>query len=91
MCSSDLLDGKNKSGWQPQEKVSVEEAVRAYTINNAFAAFEEKEKGSLEPGKFADFVVLSENIFTIEPEQIKQVKVLKTVLGGKVIFDALKQ
>ena len=90
-CTRQTLDGKNKSGWQPQEKVSVEEAVRAYTINNAFAAFEEKEKGSLEPGKFADFVVLSENIFTIEPEQIKQVKVLKTVLGGKVIFDALKQ
>jgi predicted amidohydrolase YtcJ len=87
-CTRQTLDGKNKNGWQPQEKVSVEQAVKSYTINNAFASFEEKEKGSLVPGKYADFVVLSEDIFTIAPERIKEVTVLLTIVGGNIVYAA---
>ncbi len=79
-------DGKNPGGWFPEQKISVEEAVRAYTINNAYAAFEENDKGTIAPGKLADFVVLSEDIFSIDPVKIADVKVQMTVVGGVVVF-----
>jgi predicted amidohydrolase YtcJ len=82
------LDGKNPQGWFPEQKLSVPEAVEAYTMGSAYAEFQEKEKGSITPGKLADMVLLSEDIFTITPEKIRDVHVLKTILGGKVIFDA---
>ncbi|MEN3039138.1 MAG: amidohydrolase [Candidatus Kryptonium sp.] len=82
------LDGKNPQGWFPEQKISVEEAVECYTINNAYAEFAENEKGSITVGKFADLVVLSENIFGISPERIKDVRILMTVLGGKIIYRA---
>ena len=53
------IDGKNPGGWVPEQKITVEEALRAYTVSAAYAGFEEKEKGSLEPGKLADFVILA--------------------------------
>ena len=84
------IDGKNPDGWFPEQKISVEEAVEAYTINNAYAAFEENEKGSITPGKFADLVVLSDDIFSINPIKIENVKVIMTVLGGKVIYQSDK-
>lgn len=80
------LDGRHPEGWFPEQKISVAEAIECYTINNAYAEFAENEKGSITPGKFADLVVLSDDIFTISPEKIKDVKVLMTVLGGKVIY-----
>jgi hypothetical protein len=80
-------DGKNPNGWFPEQKISVEEAIQAYTLNNAYAAFEEKEKGSLEVGKLADLVVLSDDILKIDPVGIEQVKAEMTVLGGKVVFE----
>lgn len=64
----------------------VEESIKCYTINAAFAAFQEKVVGSLEVGKLADFVVLSENLFTIEPHLIKNIKVLQTVFNGEVVY-----
>ena len=64
------LDEKNPNGWLPEQKISVEDAIRCYTINNAYAAFEENIKGSIEPGKLADFVVLTEDILTINPAEI---------------------
>ena len=79
-------DGKNPGGWFPEQKISVEEAVRAYTINNAYAAFEENDKGTIAPGKLADFVVLSEDIFSIDPVKIADVKVQMTVVGGVVVY-----
>ena len=79
-------DGKNPGGWFPEQKISVQEAVEAYTINNAYAAFEEQEKGSISAGKLADFVLLSDDIFSIDPVNIEQVKVVMTVLGGKIIY-----
>jgi predicted amidohydrolase YtcJ len=82
------LDGKHPEGWFPEQKISVEEAVECYTINNAYAEFAENEKGSISVGKLADFVVLSEDIFKIPPERIKDVSVLMTVLGGKIIYQS---
>jgi len=64
------LDENNPNGWLPEQKISVEDAIRCYTINNAYAAFEENIKGSIEPGKLADFVVLTEDILTINPAEI---------------------
>lgn len=80
------LDGKNPEGWQPQEKLTVAEAVEAYTLGSAYAEFQENVKGSLSAGKLADFVILSDDIFKISKDTIKDVKVLKTVVGGKVTF-----
>lgn len=80
------LDDKNPEGWIPEQKISVEEAIMAYTINNAYASFEEKIKGSIEVGKLADFTVLDQDILTIDPVKIKDVKVEMTVFDGKVIY-----
>jgi predicted amidohydrolase YtcJ len=82
------LDGKNPNGWIPEQKITVEEAVKAYTQGSAFAEFQEGEKGTLAAGMLADFVILSEDIFTIDPVKIEKVKVLRTIMGGKVIFEA---
>ncbi len=76
------------AGWIPEQKISVEDAARCYTINGAYAAFEEKIKGSVEPGKLADLVVLSEDIFSIDPERIKDVKVEMTIFDGKIVYSA---
>jgi predicted amidohydrolase YtcJ len=81
------LDDQNPTGWIPEQKITVEEAIRCYTINGAYADFSEQEKGSLEVGKLADFVVLSEDIMKIEAVNIKDVQVLKTVLGGEIVFE----
>ena len=79
-------DGKHKNGFVPEEKISVKEAVDCYTINAAYAGFQEDKVGSIEIGKVADMVVLSENIFEISPEEIKNVKVEMTVFDGEIIF-----
>ena len=76
-------DGKNEDGWFPNEKISVEDALRCYTINNAYAAFWEKTTGSITVGKNADFIVHSMNYFDIDPEMILESKILRTVVGGK--------
>ncbi len=80
------LDGKKPGGWIPEEKVTVEEAVRAYTVNGAWAEFAEAVKGTIAPGKLADLVVLDRDIFTIPPEEIGGAKVRMTILEGRVIY-----
>jgi len=85
------LDGKNPNGWFPEQKLTVEESVRAYTIGSAYAEFQEKEKGSITPGKLADMVILSDDIFSIDPAKIRDVKVLKTIVGGKVVWDSSRR
>lgn len=80
------LDGKNPDGWLPEQKISVEDAIKCYTINSAYAAFEENIKGSIEPGKLADFVVLAEDLLTINPADIINVKVDRTIFDGQVIY-----
>ncbi len=81
------LDDKNPNGWIPEQKISVLEAVRAYTLGSAYAEFQENLKGSLEPGKLADFVMISDDIFTIDPVKIRDAKVMLTVVNGKVVFE----
>jgi predicted amidohydrolase YtcJ len=81
------IDGSHPEGWVPEQKISVKEAVHAYTVGSAFASFQEHVKGSLEPGKLADITVLSEDIFNIPAEDIARVKVDMTIAGGEVVFD----
>ena len=80
------LDSKNPNGWIPEQKVTVEQALRAYTEGAAYAAFEEKIKGSLAVGKLADFVILEKDITKIPLETIKDVKIINTFVGGKKVF-----
>lgn len=85
------VDGKNPYGWNPKEKISAEEAIKCYTLNAAFASFEEKIKGSIEVGKLADLVVLSDDILSIDPVKIKDVKVTMTVFNGEIIYKSPEQ
>jgi predicted amidohydrolase YtcJ len=80
------LDDKNPGGWIPEQKITVEEAVRAYTVGSAYAEYQETEKGTIEAGKLADFVILSDDIFTIDPNDIVKTKVLTTVMNGRVVY-----
>ena len=80
------LDDKNPNGWFPEQKLTVAETIEAYTMGSAYAEFQESEKGSITPGKLADMVLLSEDIFSIDPVSIRDVKVLKTFVGGKLVY-----
>ena len=80
------IDGKNPRGWIPEQKITVEEAVRAYTTSCAYAEFAENDKGALEAGKLADIVVLSQDIFRIPPDEIQKTAVVYTITGGRVVF-----
>lgn len=80
------LDGRNPDGWVPEERIDVEAAFRAYTIDAAYASLEETEKGSVTPGKLADFVVLDRDPMRIPPEQIGEVRVDLTVVGGETVY-----
>ena len=82
------LDDQNPDGWVPEQKITVEEALIAYTINGAYASFEEDIKGSLEVGKLADFVVFDRNLLEIDPVIIKNAMVLMTFVGGKQVYVA---
>jgi predicted amidohydrolase YtcJ len=81
------LDGKTPSGWIPEQRITVAQAVHAYTVGSAFAEHQEKVKGSIEPGKLADLVVLSNDIFSIPPDQIQNTTVDLTIFDGRVIFE----
>lgn len=81
------LDGAHPDGWVPEQKISVAEAVRAYTAGSAYAESQEAVKGTLAPGKLADLVVLSRDIFTIDPVAIADTRVDATLLGGKVVYE----
>jgi predicted amidohydrolase YtcJ len=80
------LDDKNPGGWFPEQKITVEQALRCYTVNNAWAGFQEQKTGKLKAGMLADFTVLSEDLFSIAPENIRNTKVLLTVVNGKEAF-----
>jgi hypothetical protein len=81
-------DGANPNGWQPQEKITVAEALRAYTAENAWAGFQEGKVGVLKTGALADFAVLSKDLFATPPEQIDRIKVVRTVVGGRDVYVA---
>jgi len=80
------LDGKRPGGWVPEQKISVVEAIEAYTMGAAYAEFAEKEKGSITPGKLADLVMLSEDVLRIDPAAVRNVKVEMTIVGGQVVY-----
>jgi predicted amidohydrolase YtcJ len=80
------LDGKHPGGWVPEERLTVEEALRAYMSGGAYAAFEEKDKGTIARGKLADLVVLSDDLLTIPSESIRNARVTMTVVGGRIIY-----
>ena len=82
------LDGKNPNGWIPEQKITVEEAVRAYTVGSAYAEFQESVKGTITSGKLADLVILSRDIFKIDPKEIENVKVVMTIMDGRVVYEA---
>lgn len=81
------LDGANPGGWVPQEKITVEEALGAYTREAAYASFEERLKGTIETGKLADLVVLDRNLLTIPPETIRDARVTHTIVGGSIVWE----
>lgn len=82
------LDGKNPGGWIPAQKITVEEALRAYTAGNAYGVFAERTRGRLAPGFKADLVLLDQDLTRIPPEAIERTSVRATVVGGRVVFQA---
>ena len=80
--------GNPPGGWYPEQRLTLEEALRGYTIEGAYAEFEEKDKGSIEPGKLADLTVISEDITRLQPKEILSTHFLKTFIGGKIVYDA---
>lgn len=81
------LEGKNSKGWVPEQKITVTEAVHAYTVGSAYAEFQENLKGTISPGKLADLVIISRNIFNIDPKEIESASVVMTIFNGRVVYE----
>ena len=81
------LDGKHPDGWVPEQKVTVGEALRAYTWGNAWATFNESKWGTLAPGNFADVVVLDRNLFRMPADSLDRARVRYTIVGGRIVFE----
>lgn len=79
--------GEPQGGWIPTERISLADAIKGYTLNAAFAGHREKTEGSLEPGKLADLLMVSQNVFTIDPHRIVDTKVVMTIVGGRVVYE----
>src|SRR5258706_4398047 len=82
------LDGKNPGGWFPEQELTITESIEAYTMRSAYAEFQDDVKGSIVRGKLADMVLLSDDVLTIDPVKVRNVKVLETWVGGKLVYDA---
>ena len=82
------LDGAHPDGWVPEEKITVEEALAAYTSGSAYAEFVDHEKGRLIPGYLADLVVLSGDPLEVDPEQLEAIEPVLTIVGGRVVYAA---
>jgi predicted amidohydrolase YtcJ len=83
----ELPDGGPSGGWQPQEKISFDDCLRAYTIGSAYAQFEEGKKGQLKVGQFADFLILSQDLTKAAPADYTKIEVLRTVVGGRTVYE----
>jgi predicted amidohydrolase YtcJ len=81
-------EGKPDGGWMPEQRVTLAQAVEAYTLGAAYAGRREKTEGSIEPGKLADLIIVSQNIFEIDPHAIAQTKAIETIVGGRVVYQA---
>ncbi|HET9636033.1 MAG TPA: amidohydrolase [Gemmatimonadaceae bacterium] len=80
------LDDRNPGGWIPEQKIGVEDALRAYTLDAAYATFEERDKGSIAVGKLADVVILDRNLTRISPETIRDARIDYTIFGGRIVY-----
>lgn len=81
------MTGEPEGGWFPEERITMEEAIKAYTLNTAYANFEDDIKGSITPGKLADITVLDQNLFEVEPINLPDVNVLYTIVDGKIVYE----
>jgi predicted amidohydrolase YtcJ len=81
------LKGEPEGGYEPEEKMTREQALRSYTLDAAYGAFEETIKGSIEPGKLADFTIFSQDIMTVPENDILKTEVAMTIVGGKVVYE----
>jgi hypothetical protein len=84
------LDGLHPRGWVPEQRITVEEALRAYTGSAAYAAFEEGSKGRLTVGRLADLIVVDRDLLSVPANDIPTVRVVMTVVGGSIVFDRLR-
>ncbi len=82
----ELPDGGPQGGWQPQEKISLDDCIRAYTIGSAYAQFEEGKKGALKIGEYADFIILSSDLTKVPPSEYTKTQVLRTIVGGRTVY-----
>jgi predicted amidohydrolase YtcJ len=80
--------GNPTGGWYPEQRLTLDEALRSYTLEGAYAEFEEKDKGSIEKDKLADLTVISQDITRLAPKEILAVHVLKTIIGGKIVYES---
>jgi len=80
------FDGANPGGWVPEEKITLEEALLAYTLGSARAGFMEERVGSLEAGKYADLAVLSHDLFQLDPVETPEVQVEMTIVEGEIVY-----
>ena len=80
------VDGANPDGWVPEQKITLEEALRAYTWGGAVAGFMEDKLGRIQPGLYADLTVLSQDLFSLDPVEIPDVRVEMTVVGGEIVY-----
>ncbi len=85
------LDGRHPDGWYPEQKLTIQEAIEAYTLGSAYAEFQEHDKGSIEPGKLADLVLLDADPLTIPASKLKNVHVLNTWVGGTLVYGAAQK
>jgi predicted amidohydrolase YtcJ len=81
------LDDERPGGWVPEQKITVEQALRAYTAGSAYAGYQEKEVGMLMPGMLADLVVIDQDLTRIKPEAIRDARVMLTLVGGRIVFE----
>ncbi len=82
------LKGEPPAGFEPEEKLTREQALRSYTLDAAYGAFEEKVKGSVTPGKLADFTVFSQDIMAVPEDQLLNTRIVRTIVGGKTVYEA---
>ena len=81
------LTGQPEGGWFPEERIPIEEAIRYYTLNNAYATFEENIKGSIKEGKLADLIVLDRDILSVPPRELLETQVVYTIFDGKIVYE----
>ncbi len=89
MALQSMVTRKDYAGriWGPSQRITLEEALRVCTLNGAYASFEEREKGSITPGKLADFVVLAEDPHDVDPDALKEIDIVRTVVGGRTVYE----